>query len=275
MAFNWDNWFDDDDYDDGWGIQEDDNFWGDDTSDDGWYANNDAGWGDESRDAVDDSWYDNLGDTYSGDISDRWDTSFGGQANDWTGVGTILGNLKSGNTSYTNKGSFLGGLFGGKDGVLGGKDLMQLGGGLAGSWLQDRDNKRYNEMQQPLTDLYKAQAADVAKRRANRDANIASEYDSAIGMMQPDWDRRVQRAANLAQAQGVTQSSSNAWNQAANEQRRDNTKLATQQSIANRYDERTGVLGGQLRGLNPWSEQYGQAQQNPYLNTGIRGLMGV
>jgi hypothetical protein len=274
MAIDWDMYFDEDDYYSSGGSN---NMWMDDT----WNTDDDTyqDWGyaddyywDATPEADNaDAFYEN----YVREIPDRWDTSFGGQANKYTGVGTLLGNLKSGAGEYTKKGSFLGGLLGGKDGVLGGKDLMQLGGGLAGSWLQDRDNKRYNEMQQPLTDLYKAQAADVAKRRANRDANIASEYDSAIGMMQPDWDRRDQRAANLAQAQGVTQSSSNAWNQAANEQRRDNTKLATQQSIANRYDERTGVLGGQLRGLNPWSEQYGQAQQNPYLNTGIRGLMGV
>ena len=262
-----DDWYDSDD--DGWGI----------TYDTGW---DDSGeWYDEygdgldaAYDAGDASWYDDLGTPYSGPITDRWDTGFGGQANPYTGIGSTLGDLGSSIGKYTGSGSFLGGLFGGDDGSIGGRDLMRLGG-LAGSYLKDRDNKRYNEMMQPLTDLYKSQAADVAKRRANREANIASEYGTAVGLMQPGWDRRDQRADNLRQAQGKTQSSSAAWDRAANEQARDNTRLGMQQSIANRYDERTGVLGGQLRGMNPWNEKYGQAQQNPYLNMGIRGMMGV
>jgi len=286
MAFNWDNWFDDDDYDDGWGIQEDSNFWNEDPSYDTWYQDSD--WGDESWDAVDDSWYDNLGSTddwtdvygdnlddswynnlgtVSGsDVGNRWDTSFGGQANKWTGVGTLLGNLKSGNSSYTNKGSLLGGLFGGKDGVLGGQDIMSLLGSGYGAYMKGRDNDRYNEMMQPMTDLYKAQAADVQSRRDNRDANLASEYNTWEGMMRPDWDRRDQKAANLAQAQGVTQSSSNAWDKAASEQRRDLTKGYQQQQLANAYDQRTGMLGGQLSGMNPLGQpDYLGRQENPYL----------
>jgi hypothetical protein len=214
-----------------------------------------------------DSWYDNLGDTYSGGVEDRWDTSFGGQANNWTGVGTLLGNLKSGAGSYTKKGSMLGGLLGGKDGVFGGKDIMSLLGSGYGAYMKDRDNDRYNEMMQPMTDLYKAQAADVQSRRDNRDSNLASEYNTWAGMMQPGWDRRDQRAANLAQSQGMTQSSSNAWDKAASEQRRDLTKGYQQQQLANAYDQRTGMLGGQLSGLNPavQSPGYLGRQENPYL----------
>jgi len=244
-----DDWYDSDD--DGWGITYDTSF------EDPWYDE----YGDSldaAFDSGDESWYEDLGDPYTGPITNRWDTGFGGQANKYTGIGSALG-----------------GLFGGKDAAITGKDMMRFAGGLGSAYLQDRDNDRYNEMMQPLTDLYKAQAADVAKRRANRDANIASEYDATIGLFQPYWDRRDQQADNQRFKQGKYQSSSAAWDRAANEQTRDATRLSTQQQIANAYDERTAALGGQLRGLNPWNEKYGEAQENPYLNTGLRGLMGV
>jgi len=273
-----DDWYDS--ADDGWGITYD--AFDDDSS---MYSADDIGYYDDYDDSVwstdydyqDDSWYDNLGTVSElGEVSDRWDTSFGGQANNWTGIGTVLGNLKRGNISpYTNKGSLLGGLLGGKDGVLGGDDLVGLLGGGLSAWQQSKANDRYNEMMQPLTDLYKAQAADVRQRRANRDANIAGEYDTWESMMQPGWDRRDQKAENLRHKQGKLQSSSAAWDRAANEQFRDLTKTQARQNIANLYDERTGMLGGQLSGLNPWDKEYGQRQQNPYINMGLRGLLGV
>ena len=251
----WYDVFGDDEYgdDDGWGI----------TYDTGW---DDSGeWYDEygdgldaAYDAGDASWYDNLGTPYSGPITDRWDTGLLGQANKYTGIGSALG-----------------GLFGGTSGGISGKDLMGYVGSGLSAYNQSRDNDRYNEMMQPMTDLYKAQAADVANRRANRDTNISNEYDTAMGLYQPGWDRRDQQADNQAFKQGRLQSSAFAWDKAANEQRRDATKLATKQDIENRYDTRTGVLGGQLSGMNPWSEEYGQRQQNPYINMGLRGMMGV
>jgi len=256
MAFNWDDWsWDTEEQFGGYDSQEEYDYWETDNGefDQGYFEDNFL-------------WADGIDDYTYEDTSWGWD-----QEPTWTSKEnnqSVLG-------SYGSAGSFLGGLLGGKDGSIDGRDLMGIAGGLGGSYLKDRDNKRYNEMMQPLTDLYKAQAADVAKRRANRDANIAREYDTAINRYQPDWDRRDQIADNLRQAQGTYQSSSAAWDRAANEQRRDATKLATEQSIANRYDERTGLLGGQLRGLNPWNEKYGQAQQNPYLNMGLRGMMGV
>ena len=87
--------------------------------------------------------------------------------------------------------------------------------------------------------------------------------------------RADQRRANLAQKWGKTDASSTAWDRAANEQFRDLTKTQARQNIANLYDERTGMLGGQLSGLNPWDKEYGQRQQNPYINMGLRGLLGV
>jgi len=258
-------WYDvfdseDDNYtgDDGWGITYDgfdDNEYYD-TTDLGYWNDSDP-WADSYSDqldadyaAGDTSWYDNLGSEKLG---------LGGQFNNAL-------------NKYAGKGTFAGGLLGGKDGSVTGQDLgTYLGAGI-GAYRQDKANDRYNEMMQPMTDLYKSQAADVAQRRANRGTNIASEFDTAMGMMQPSWDRADQRDANLAQHQGVTQSSANAWNKAASEQRRDLTKLYTQQQIEKSYDDRTGVLGGQLS--NPWNKEYGQRQQNPYLNMGIQGLMG-
>ena len=170
----------------------------------------------------------------------------------------------------------MGGLLGGSDGQVGSNDLWGLGRGLVSAYMGDRQNKRYNEAMSPLFDLYKDQAADVAQRRANRDSNLANEWETNLALMQPGRDRRDQKAANLAQSQGVTQSSSNAWNKAENEQRREATDLYTRQKLANLYDTRTGMLGGQLSasGQQFTSPDYLTRQENPYLNwlqTGITG----
>ena len=245
--------------DDGWGITYggfDDNEYYD-TTDLGYWDNSDP-WADSYSDQLDadyasgdTSWYDNLGSE---------ELSWMGQANN-----TL--------NKYAGSGTFLGGLLGGKDGSVTGQDLGKYVGAGLGAWQQDKANDRYNEMQRPITDLYKSQAADVANRRANRDSNLANEWQVASGLMQPGRERRDQTAANLAQHQGVTQSSSNAWNKAANEQFRERTDLEARQVLANNYDTRTAALGNQLR--NPWDKEYGQRQQNPYLNMGIQGMMGL
>jgi hypothetical protein len=54
---------------------------------------------------------------------------------------------------------------------------------------------------------------------------------------------------------------------------RERTDLEARQVLANNYDTRTANLGNQLR--NPWNKEYGQRQQNPYLNMGIQGMMGL
>jgi len=252
----WDEWFGSDEDFGGYDSQEEYDYWETDNGEfDQDYFENNFLW----TDGIDDY-------TYEYDDSSWLDEPMWVAKEDNQGLGNTL-------SRYTGSGSLLGGLLGGTNGSIGGSDIMKLVGGLGGAYLQDRSNDRYNEMMQPMTDLYKAQAADVAQRRANRDVNLANEYAQWEGMMQPGWDRRDQRAENLRYKQGQTQSSSSAWDRAANEQFRDLTKLQSKQQIANAYDERTGILGGQLR--NPWTEEYGQRQQNPYLNTAYRGLFGV
>ena len=253
-----DDWYNSDD--DGWGITYDTSF------EDPWYDD----YGDSldaSFDAGDTSWYEDLGSYSSDPISDRWDTGFGGQANEYTGIGSTLGGIGSTLGKYTGSGSFLGGLLGGDDGSIGGKDVMGYLGAGYGAYMKGRENDRYNEMMQPMTNLYKAQAADVQRRRDNRDSNLAGEYSEWEGLMQPQWDRRDQRADNLRQAQGQTQSSTSAWNRAASEQARDATKLAARRAMSKDYDTRTGMLGGQLSGMNPAVQAPGYIgrQENPYL----------
>jgi len=181
------------------------------------------------------------------------------------GLGNTLGR-------YTGTGSFLGGLLGGDKGSLGGSDLAGYGRNAFDAYMGKRDNDRYNEMMQPMTDLYRDQAADVRNRRANRDTNLASEWEIASGLMQPGRDRMDQRADNLRQHQGKTQSSSGAWDKAANLQTRELTDLASRQQLADAYDKRTGTLGGQLSGYNPMLDGEGKIntgyldrQENPYL----------
>ena len=189
----------------------------------------------------------------------------------WDDWGTGSNFLGKGN-KYTGVGSALGGLFGGKDGSLSGSDLMGYLGTGVDAYMGKRENDRYNEMQKPMTDLYKAQAADVQNRRDNRDANLAAEYSEWEGLMQPQWDRRDQRADNLRQAQGQTQSSTSAWNRAANEQARDATKLASRRAMSKDYDTRTGMLGGQLSALNPLGQKgYLERQENPWLSMLTQG----
>lgn len=266
MAIDWDMYFDEDDYSSSGGAG---NVWGS--------GENDYFY-DTSYDDSNDMYFDEADFLASGGAGNYYgEDSYNIGKDDgyfWDGWGTGSNFLGKGN-KYTGVGSALGGLFGGKDGSLSGSDLMGYVGSGLSAYNQSRDNDRYNEMQKPLTDLYKAQAADVANRRANRDTNISNEYATAIGLYQPGWDRRDQQADNQAFNQGRLQSSAFAWDKAANEQRRDATKLDTRQGIENRYDERTGVLGGQLSGMNPWNEEYGQRQQNPYINMGLRGMMGV
>jgi hypothetical protein len=268
----WYDIFDDDEYgdDDGWGITYDTGW--DDSGE--WYDEYSDGL-DAAYDAGDASWYDDLGTPYSGPMTDRWDTGFGGQANPYTGIGSTLGDLGSSIGKYTGSGSFLGGLFGGKDGSIGGSDLMGYLGTGIDTYMGKRENDRYNEMMQPMTDLYKAQAADVQNRRDNRDANLAAEYSEWEGLMQPQWDRRDQRADNLRQAQGQTQSSTSAWNRAASEQARDATKLASRRAMEKDYETRTGMLGGQLSALNPLGQKgYLERQENPWLGMVSQGITG-
>ena len=258
MDIDWDMYFDEDDYTSSGGANN--------TYDEfAEFDDYDYDYGDLSRN---DSDYISPYESPYQQASGYEDASLG----DYYNTGGLIGAGSSLLNKYSGKGTLAGGLLGGADGRLSGQDLgTYLGAGI-GAYRQDKANDRYNEMMQPMTDLYKSQAADVAQRRANRGTNIASEFDIAMGMMQPSWDRADQKDANLAQHQGVTQSSANAWNKAASEQRRDLTKLYTQQQIEKSYDDRTGVLGGQLS--NPWTKEYGQRQQNPYLNMGIQGLMG-
>lgn len=253
-----DDWYDSDD--DGWGITYDTSF------EDPWYdAYGDTL--DAAYDAGDESWYNDLGSVYEGPMENRWDTGWGGQANKWTGIGSTLGDLGNTLSRYTGSGSLLGGLLGGTDGSLSGSDLAGYGRNLFDAYMGKRDNDRYNEMMQPLTNLYRDQAADVRQRRANRDANLAGEYSEWEGMMQPQWDRRDQRAENLRQKQGVFQSSSAAWDRAANEQARDATKLASRRKMAQDYDAQTAALGGVLPSYaqHLTSDRFLERQENPWL----------
>lgn len=177
--------------------------------------------------------------------------------------------------SFGGAGSLLGGLLGGNDGRFGSSDLMGYLGKGIDTYMGKRENDRYNEMMQPMTDLYRAQAADVQNRRDNRDANLAGEYSEWEGLMQPQWDRRDQIADNLRQAQGQTQSSTSAWNRAASEQARDATKLASRRAMSKDYDTRTGILGGQLSALNPLGQKgYLERQENPWLGMLTQGIIG-
>jgi hypothetical protein len=190
----------------------------------------------------------------------------GGVGGSSGGLGGLLDQGSGLLNKYAGKGTFAGGLLGGDKGRLDGSDIAGYGRNLFDAYMGKRDNDRYNEMMQPMTDLYRDQAADVRNRRANRDTNLASEWEIASGLMQPGRERMDQRAANLAQHQGVTQSSSNAWNKAANLQTRELTDLVSRQKIADAYDIRTGTLGGQLSGYNPATTKgYLERQENPYL----------
>jgi len=249
-----------------------------------WYASDDDGWGitdgafnDNEYYEAEDLGYWNNSDPWADSYSDQLDADYAAGDTSWydnldsekLGLGGQINNALN---KYAGKGSFVGGLLGGNKGSLNGSDLVGYGRNAFDAYMGKRDNDRYNEMMQPMTDLYKDQAADVRNRRANRDTNLASEWEIASGMMQPGRDRMDQRAANLAQHQGVTQSSSNAWNKAANLQTRELTDLASRQQLADAYDKRTGALGGQLSGYNPMLDVEGKIntgyldrQENPWL----------
>ena len=225
----------------------------------------------------DQSWLENnmLGGRSIDDYTSEYDDSSWFSEPSWVSKADNVPN------KYTGAGSILGGLFGGKDGSLSGSDLMGYASKGIDAYMGKRENDRYNEMMQPMTDLYRAQAADVQNRRDNRDANLAGEYSEWEGLMQPSWDRRDQRADNLRQAQGQTQSSTSAWNRAASEQSRDATKLAARRAMSKDYDTRTGTLGGQLSALNPlMSEQKGirdnyiSRQEDPWLGMLTQGIIG-
>ncbi len=280
----WYDYFDEDDYNSsgGAGVYYGDDAWADDDFGGSWddwggyddttYDSSPNTYGDDGFDDggyIDISGFTNDADYQSPYLSPQqqavnWEDATVG---DYYKTGGVLGGLGGLLSQYGGKGTTMGSLLGGKDGSIGGKDIMGYLSKGYDAYLGKRENDRYNEMMQPMTDLYKAQAADVQRRRDNRDANLASEYAAWQGMMQPGWDRRDQRAENLRQKQGKTQSSSAAWDRAANEQRRDLTKSYQQQQIANAYDKRTGMLGGQLSALNPLRQAgYLERQENPWLS---------
>lgn len=250
-----DYWFDEGEYSSSVG---DDNYW---FGDDAW---------------INDGWVDDTGSLWSTDdyatqaeYDDDWsfdDEGWDEASSDPTG----------GLSVWDNFGGFLGNLFGGKDGKVTGKDMVGYGKGLLGAYMSKRDSDKYNQMMQPLADLYKAQAADVASRRANRDANIQAEYDAWLTGQNPYWDRRDQKAENLRHKQGKLQSSSAAWDRAATEQFRDATRAKQRLNIANAYDTRTGLLGGQLYGMNPAKDpNYIAKQENPYLQFAANSIFNV
>jgi len=226
-----------------------------------------------------DEWYDPYEDDYNPEEASTnlgySNTDFWGNIIDpWTGTtsstGGMLGTL----------GNIGANLFGsvkqpGGPRTFKSSDAWGLGRNLLDAYMGKRENDRYNELMQPITDLYKAQAEDVKQRRANREPNIQAEYDTWLTGQQPYWDRRDQKAENLRQKQGKIQSSSAAWDRAANEQFRDITKAKQRQRIADAYDVRTGMLGGQLSGLSPLQQKgYLERQENPWLGMFSQAVIG-